>query len=195
MDEQWKAPWTYGWEIPEPAPPQPMPAAAPPPAGRRAPRAALGTAAAVLSGVALLGGLLATCGPGGSGSGELTGVLASAAPPSAPVAPPPAPSAAAPSSPAPASPVSPAGAAPSGSPADGPSPSDPAAEDPAAAPAGTGRPSPARTTHRPHTGTRPRATATAPAMPSIKVCAEAERQGHWPPGSEQARICRNLYGG
>ncbi|MEW1907442.1 hypothetical protein AB0442_03155 [Kitasatospora sp. NPDC085895] len=186
MDEQWKAPWTYGWETPEPPPAPPVPA-------RRRPRRAVGAAAAVLGGAALLGGMLATCGPGGpDGSGELTGVLASAAPPAAPAA----------SVPAPPWNGRPAGPSPDGtgdtaaaSPTADPS-AAPSAEDvPAAAPSRTARPGPARSPLHPRPGTRPRATAVVPHPTTIKVCAEAERQGQWAPGSERARICRNLYGG
>ncbi|WP_344627513.1 hypothetical protein, partial [Kitasatospora arboriphila] len=139
------------------------------------------------------GGLLATCGPGGpAGSGELTGVLASAAPPSGPGAPVPAP----PWNERPAGP-SPDGTgdAATASPTAGPS-AAPSAEDvPAAAPSRTTRLDPARPQLHPRPGTRPRATAAVPHPTTIKVCAEAERQGQWAPGSEQARICRNLYGG
>ncbi|MCU7820876.1 hypothetical protein KSNIM_04200, partial [Kitasatospora sp. DSM 101779] len=66
---------------------------------------------------------------------------------------------------------------------------------PAAAPSRTARPGPSRSPHRPRPGTRPRATAAVPPLTTIKVCEEAERQGQWAPGSEQARTCRSLYGG
>ncbi|MFD9129815.1 hypothetical protein [Kitasatospora sp. NPDC059571] len=42
-------------------------------------------------------------------------------------------------------------------------------------------------------GARP--VTVAPPLGGLKVCAAAERQGQWLPGSEQARICRSLYGG
>ncbi|MGE7434315.1 hypothetical protein [Kitasatospora sp. NPDC001175] len=147
-----------------------------------------------LAGCALLGGLLATCGPSGghtdalvtapvSGSPSLEGtsVLRSAAPRT---------SSASPS----ASPT------PSAAPVESPSADVATAEDHSDAqpeqprtPRQHSRPRPAAPhRHDSHAGSPP--TAPTGLFPSLRVCAEAERLGQWAPGSEQARICRGLYG-
>ncbi|MGW2378382.1 hypothetical protein ACWCYO_39895, partial [Kitasatospora sp. NPDC001683] len=53
--------------------------------------------------------------------------------------------------------------------------------------------------HTPHPspGARPAPNGGAPAIPTLgpgTICDQAERIGRWPAGSEQARLCRSVYG-
>ncbi|MFD0568245.1 hypothetical protein ACFQ0T_01790 [Kitasatospora gansuensis] len=54
---------------------------------------------------------------------------------------------------------------------------------------------------KPSRAPRPSAAPASPPpsspdlLSSLQVCAEAERLGQWAPGSEEARVCRSLYGG
>ncbi|MER7674389.1 hypothetical protein ABTY61_38830, partial [Kitasatospora sp. NPDC096128] len=53
-------------------------------------------------------------------------------------------------------------------------------------------PRPSPTGHR-----APNAAPGAPGVPSLgpgTICDQAERVGRWPAGSEQARLCRGIYG-
>ncbi|WP_441247824.1 hypothetical protein [Kitasatospora sp. McL0602] len=192
MDEQWQAPWQYGWEqqAPPPTPWEPPVTPLPSPRARRRRRWAW--AATAIGGAVVLGGLLATCG-------------ASEGDPAAPVA---APSSAGPTaSPSPSPSVSLSMSA-SATPSPGLS-YDPSAV--AAAPAdspaprqssrsgGSGSRSPrphAAPSHRGESGTAaPQPGGPSELVPSIKVCSEAERLGQFAPGSEQAKLCHSLYGG
>ncbi|GAA4987339.1 hypothetical protein [Kitasatospora paranensis] len=193
MDERWEPPWRYEWEQPtgEAVPPPAAPAPAP------RPRRAAGTTAAALGGVLMvLAAALVTCGPSGGDDGALTAV-ASPTPTERLRPAHPSPGAASGSA---APPVASAGtpgpdaaAVPDASPSDGSDPAD--ADGPATAPSRRPvRPAPVRTARGSGSGhgTRP---VTVPPLTGLKVCAAAERQGQWLPGSAQARACRSLYGG
>jgi len=177
VDEQWQAPWQYGWEQQPPPPPPWEPPVAPPPAPRRRTRR-VALVATALGGALLLGGLLATCGP----STEPTGALVvEPVPTEGPSSAPPE------SSPSPSPTPSPSAAA----------STDPDASDsPAPAPRQSSRPRPAKSHRTPPAAVPPQQKPgdSTDVISSLKVCAEAERLGEWPPGSDQARICRSLYG-
>lgn len=191
MDERWEPPWRYAWEQPadEAVPPPP----APPPAPR--PRRAAGTAAAALGGVLMvLAAALVTCGPSGGDDGVLTAV-ASPTPKDRlrPAVPPPGTASGTAATPSPSadSPGPDPASAGGDSPSDGAAAADRPATPPPRRPV---RPVPVRTPSGMGggRGTRP-VTVTPPT--GLKVCAAAERQGQWLPGSAQARACRSLYGG
>ncbi|MFB7663245.1 hypothetical protein ACFC1R_04745 [Kitasatospora sp. NPDC056138] len=227
MEEKWQAPWQYEWEqqpdapfpAAPPVPPRPLappptpwepPVTPPPPPGRRARRAAMVIGG--LTGFALLGALLATCGPSGRSTGELV---------TAPVSGSPGPSGEASAALDPTAAAATGSVSPSASSSPSPSPSPSTAPDvgpttdpgtdpgTAAAASGDesdrqpeqtrtprqhGRPGPAAPPHpRPHPA-RPSNGTPGNLFPSLKVCSEAERLGEWAPGSEQAKLCRSLYG-
>ncbi|MGK4585508.1 hypothetical protein [Kitasatospora sp. HPMI-4] len=228
MEEKWQAPWRYEWEQEppdaqppdpqSPAPPAAAPAAAPPPTpweppvtpppppGRRARQVAM--AAGGLTGLALLGGLLATCGPSGGHTGtlvtapvsgspgvEVTSILRPLAPRTGSASP-----SVPPSGPASSVPSGPASSVPSAAPAGGPAvaaaaPADDSGRQPeqSRTPRQHGRTGPASPPRHQSHGA-PSRTAPAGPFPGLKVCDEAERLGEWKPGSEQAERCRSLYG-
>ncbi|WP_354638411.1 hypothetical protein [Kitasatospora camelliae] len=217
MEQQWQPPWQYSWEQnPLPPPPLPYPGSPQPPTAPWEPplaepgqggRRRLWAAVVLLCGAVLLGSLLATCGADGSRppAGTVLG------PPTA--GPSPEPTDALPDGDATSGPDEAAALpspeaspyAPEPSPADSGTAGDAAAGSPAgtgagpsaAAPRRTTRPKPpARSQSGPAAPARPQSATTPPSLlSSLHVCAEAERLGRWAPGSEQARICRGLYGG
>lgn len=183
MDEQWQAPWQYGWEQPPPPPTpwEPPVTPLPPPHTRRRKVTWVATA---LGGAALLGALLATCGPSGEEAGAPVGDASASPSPSEPVVPvSPRPS----PSPTPAAPA--ALATVSESPAPTPTPRQ--ATPGSVQSSHTPRPLPAKSPRTEPAAAPPRPGTTAP---SLRVCAEAERLGEWAPGSDQAKLCRSLYG-
>ncbi|MFE4358640.1 MULTISPECIES: hypothetical protein [Streptomycetaceae] len=195
---QWQWPQN-AWQ-PPPVPTDPLPpwSTATPP--RRLSRKAW-TAAMVGTG-AVLASVLAMCGPG-SGDELSVAALPDASPTASdstaarllPVSPSPvtpAPSPLPPPTPGAAVPVAGPGTATAASGAGGSATPD------AQHASASARPKPG---HSPHTSTPARGPSGAPAPASTgagggqnTICDQAERAGHWPPGSDQARVCHSLYG-
>lgn len=169
-------------------------------------------AAAGLGGLALLGGLLATCGPSGGSAGALVpeaspsgsqsdrpnsspsqdlsafpgvGLSPTAGPGAESASPSPSPSASPSATPS-DSPEAESAASGDGSDQQG-AQSQTARQHSRPRPAVPPRPGP-------HTGAGRPSSAATEVFPSLRVCAEAERLGEWAPGSEQAKLCRSLYG-
>ncbi|MFJ7911721.1 hypothetical protein [Kitasatospora sp. NPDC096204] len=196
---QWQWPQN-AWQ-PPPVPTNPLPPWSTPEPPRRLSRKAW-TAAMVGTG-AVLASVLVMCGPG---PGDEAGVAAlpeaspSAADPttqSLPVSP----SLATPA-PSPLPPPTPGTAVP----VEGPSVAAPAAAAGAAATpdaqhaSASAHPRPGHSPHASAPARGPSGTA-APASAGADsgggrstICDQAERAGHWPVGSDSARLCRNIYG-
>ncbi|MFF7990850.1 hypothetical protein ACFZDG_13815 [Kitasatospora xanthocidica] len=194
---QWQWP-RDAWQ-PPPVPTAPLPAAPAPAAPRHRSRR-VWAAAAVGTGV-VLASVLVMCGPG---SGDVLSVTAlpeaspSASDPAArllPVSPPP-------TTPAPSplpAPV-PGGGATGGTGAAtaaeaGTADARQASASPRPKPGhGSKAPTPARGASGAPAPAAPGAGASAPGGGPGTICDQAERVGRWPAGSEQARLCRSVYG-
>ncbi|MGA5823627.1 hypothetical protein ACPC54_37900 [Kitasatospora sp. NPDC094028] len=187
-------PWQWpanAWQPPPvPAPPPPgAPPAAPAPAPRRSDRARAAWVLAAVGTGAVLAAVLATC--GGPGAGDDSRLVALPSGPASPSAGPPPATPATPATPAPSPLPPPTPETGLGATGEAEQSADP--QHPVTAP----RPKPS---HSAHPAASPRAAATpaaAPAPPSLgprNVCDQAERTARWAPGSEQARLCRSVYG-
>ncbi|MGW3044627.1 hypothetical protein ACWC9T_32335 [Kitasatospora sp. NPDC001159] len=192
--EQWQWPSNAWQPPPVPAPPPPgvpfAPVPEPPPRrSRKVWAAAAGGTLAVLAAV------LVMCGPGSDD--DVRAVALPGASPST-------------ATPSGLPPVSPPAAAPAPSPLPSPGPEiaqlggageptvQTAAPEPSDAqhPTAGARPKPGHTPH-PRPSTRPAPPTPGASVPTFgpgTICDRAERIGRWPTGSEQARLCRSIYG-
>ncbi|TWF73864.1 hypothetical protein [Kitasatospora viridis] len=66
---------------------------------------------------------------------------------------------------------------------------------PRPAPTGAQRPAPSPAPPPPGRPAQPPGQPGAPQADGTGMCALAEKYGQWPPGSEQERLCRGVYGG
>ncbi|WP_369185039.1 hypothetical protein [Streptomyces sp. Y1] len=184
-------PWQWppnAWQpppVPAPPPPGAPPAApAPSPGPRRSPRARTAWVLAAVGTGAVLAAVLATC--GGPGAGDDPRLVALPSGPATPSAGPP------PGPPAPSPLPAPTPEAGLGTTVE-PEPSAADAQHPTGAP--RPKPShPARATASPHAAAPPGTAPTPPSLGPGNVCDQAERTARWAPGSEQARLCRSVYG-